>query len=137
MSLIRINRHPSAKDLRIFAILWLLFLGGFGLLAQIRGHTSIAVALLALAFSIGGLGLVFPTGIRWVYLAAIYASFPIGFAVSHLVLGAIYFLLLTPIGLARRAFGHDPLTRKFEPQRKSYWERRPDQPEPGSYLKQH
>jgi hypothetical protein len=39
---------------------------------------------------------------------------------SPIVLGIVYFLVLTPIGVTKRAFGWDPLRRRSE-KRESYW----------------
>lgn len=41
--------------------------------------------------------------------------------VSPLVLGAIFFGMFAPIGVAMRAFGRDAMKRRFEPQSPSYW----------------
>ena len=49
------------------------------------------------------------------------AAFPIGWTVSHLLLGSIFYLVITPIGLLLRALGHDPMERKFDREAKTYW----------------
>ncbi|MGE0383149.1 MAG: SxtJ family membrane protein [Gammaproteobacteria bacterium] len=56
--------------------------------------------------------------------------------VSPIVLGAVYFLLITPTGLLRRHLpGGDALRLKFDPDAPSYWiERRPPGP-PGDSLR--
>lgn len=41
--------------------------------------------------------------------------------VSPLVLGAMYALLIVPTGLLRRWLGGDPLQRRFDATRASYW----------------
>jgi len=51
--------------------------------------------------------------------------------VSPLVLGFMFFLVFTPMGLVRRLFNKDPLHLRFEPELRSYWvERRPPGPAP-------
>jgi len=45
----------------------------------------------------------------------------IGFVVSNVLLTAVYYLVVTPIGLLLRIAGRDPLERRFEPERSSYW----------------
>lgn len=48
---------------------------------------------------------------------------------SPLLLGALFYLVFTPIGLLRRLLGGDPLRRKPDPGRGSYWiERSPPGP---------
>jgi len=41
--------------------------------------------------------------------------------VSHVVLALLFFGILTPVALFFRLTGRDPLTRRFEPERESYW----------------
>ena len=51
--------------------------------------------------------------------------------VSPVVLGIMFFLVVTPIGLLMRAVGKDPLRLRFDEQVRSYWiERRPPGPAP-------
>jgi hypothetical protein len=57
--------------------------------------------------------------------------------VSPIVLGAMYFLLITPIGLIMRASGRDPMQRGFDPQTSSYWiQRDPPGPAPETLKQQ-
>ena len=44
--------------------------------------------------------------------------------VSPLVLGLIFYGVFTPVGYAMRALGRDPMKRRYEPGRPSYWEKR-------------
>jgi hypothetical protein len=44
--------------------------------------------------------------------------------VSPVMMGLIFFVVFTPVGMAMRAFGRDTMKRRFEPQRASYWEDR-------------
>jgi hypothetical protein len=46
--------------------------------------------------------------------------------VSTIILGGIYYLIFTPIGLARRFGGKDALKLRYEPQKQSYWKTRTD-----------
>jgi len=57
--------------------------------------------------------------------------------VSPIVLGLIFLTTIVPIGLLMRAFGHDPLRRRFEPQASTYWVRRePPGPAPATMIQQ-
>lgn len=44
---------------------------------------------------------------------------------SRIILAIVFFLVLTPIGLVKRAMGWDPLQRRAVP-RDSFWEPYPD-----------
>jgi len=48
---------------------------------------------------------------------------------NPMVMGLLFFGMVTPMGLAMRALGKDPLRRRLEPGAASYWiERRPPGP---------
>ena len=51
--------------------------------------------------------------------------------VSPIVLGVMFFLVVTPTGLLMRALGKDPLRLRFDRDARSYWiDRRPPGPAP-------
>jgi len=58
--------------------------------------------------------LVYPNK-AWMALATI-----LGFVTTPIILGIIYYFIVTPIGLAKRMFGWDPLSRRAE-SKGSYW----------------
>ena len=61
---------------------------------------------------------------RPLYLAISVIGYPIGWLVSHLILGFIYFGVITPIGLALRVSGRDPLARKADATTSTHWKDR-------------
>jgi hypothetical protein len=121
MSLIRIERNPSGRQLIVFGAAWLAFLGAAGLALRHRGRVSAAEALWLIAAAVPLAGAVSRRAIRLAYVGLSYATYPLGFIVSHVVLALVYFLALTPIGLTMRLLGKDTLSRKFEPGTQSYW----------------
>jgi hypothetical protein len=57
--------------------------------------------------------------------------------VSPLVMGLVFFLCVTPIGVVMRLFGRDILSLKRRPDLESYWVvRRPPGPDPKSMINQ-
>ncbi len=137
MSLIRLNTQPSPRDLRAFGILGLIFLGVLGALAWRHGSPCVAWIAWFAGVSMTGLGLFFPSCLRPVYLAAIYATYPLGFVSSYLVMGACYYLVLTPVGWIIRLVGRDPLTRTRQPGAKTYWKTRGAPKSPSCYFRQY
>ena len=137
MSLIRLNLKPSARDLRVFSTLWFVFLGAFGVVAWHRGAVNAALIWWGVAVAVAVPGMILPRSVRLVYLGATYAAWPIGYVMSTLILAAFYFLVLMPVGLIMRWLGRDPLDRRFDPQRKSYWEVRGPAPSARSYFRQY
>jgi hypothetical protein len=114
--LVSLQLRPSRRQLRQFG--WIAALG-FPLLAYVLetgGSLFLGLGLLSLVFS-----LVWPPGNRPLFVLMSLAAYPIGFVVSHVALAILFFFVLTPVGLLFRLLGRDPLTRRFEPERPSYW----------------
>jgi hypothetical protein len=82
------------------------------------------------------LGWLVPAFMRLVFVGMSYVAWPIGFVVSHLVLAAVYYLVLTPVGLVMRLLGYDPMRRGFDREAASYWVERPAAAEPRRYFRQ-
>ena len=102
------------------------------------GMSKYAVA--AVLIGVGAIGaaviLASPRAGKAIYAYWMQAAYPIGWTISILLLGSIYFLVVTPIGILMRLFGRDPLSRKFEPGSETYWTpHRPDQTG-GRYFRQ-
>ncbi|MEM7351311.1 MAG: SxtJ family membrane protein [Acidobacteriota bacterium] len=124
MAVIDINRNPSQGELRIFGLILLVLfglIGGIVLWHWGRLDVStiiwaIGVGLTALFYAVRGLRLP-------MYLVWMRAVYPIGWLVSHLLLGIVYYLVITPIGLLLRLFGRDPLERRINRAVESYWSR--------------
>ncbi|HZZ18535.1 MAG TPA: SxtJ family membrane protein [Opitutaceae bacterium] len=136
MSLIRITRNPPGRQLLVFALAWAVFLGSIGLADWHHGRPRAAETLWAAALLLPLTALVSLKPLRWAFVGLSYITYPIGMVVSHIALAVVYFLVLMPIGLVMRILGRDPLTRRFDPDQKSYWLKRPASRPPESYFKQ-
>jgi|GEM_PF-453890 len=66
-------------------------------------------------------GLASERGAVAMYRGWMAAARPIGWTISFVLLGAVFLVVVTPMGLVMRAAGRDPMERRFEPDRKSYW----------------
>ena len=122
MAVHSINWNPSKRELRQFAGLCLVFFGGIAAWMYARhGAGPWPTTLATLAVVLGLPGLAFPILLKPVYVGWMVAAFPIGWTVSHVLLGVIFYGVVTPIGLFLRLIGRDPMNRKFEPQAKTYW----------------
>lgn len=138
MAVLDVNWKPSPKQLRQFALLLaaLLAAAALWLYWKSPGTRWAAAALLAAAVA-GGTGLVRPALMRPVYVVWMAAVFPIGWTVSHLLLAAIYYLVITPIGVIMRVCGYDPMQRRYDRNAKTYWKRRENQDDTKRYFKQY
>jgi hypothetical protein len=136
MSLIRISKNPPGRQLIVFALAWVAFVGSIGFADWHHGRHRAAEMFWAVAVILPLSGLVSRKPIKHAFVCLSYATYPIGVVVSHIALAIVYFLALTPIGLAMRALGRDPLSRKFDPSQKSYWIQRAPGRSAESYFKQ-
>ena len=64
-----------------------------------------------------------PAVVRPVYRIALAVTAPIGAVVSRLILAAIYYLIVTPVGVAFRVAGRDELALRRPVASESYWRR--------------
>ncbi|MFQ5513402.1 MAG: SxtJ family membrane protein [Myxococcota bacterium] len=144
--MIEIDLSPPERTLRQFGF---VALGGFGLAAVLAWTESlvfaiglgdwrprIAALLAALGLLSALFSLVWPRANRPLYVGLLVVGYPIGFVLSYAILGLLFYLLFTPIGLGLRLLGHDPLQRRFEPDAESYWSEARRERSAESYFKQ-
>lgn len=138
MALLKINRHPSTRELRQFAGIWwpALFCVIAWTIYSKTGSVGAAGVVLAAALAVGTIGFVKPPFMRAIYVGWMIAVFPIGWVVSHVVLGVVFFLVMTPIGLLMRAMGRDPMERAFDRTATSYWQPRDTTTDVARYFRQ-
>jgi hypothetical protein len=120
--MIRLNRNPSRGELIVFAIAWLVFFGTWGGVAWWKsGSPTGAAVLWVIAVVVPVAGRIWPPVLRLVFLGMSYATFPIGWGASHILLALVYYVVLTPIGLFRRFIASDPMGRRFDRGAETYW----------------
>jgi hypothetical protein len=128
--------HPSRRELRQFGIAAFFAFGILG--AILRYHFELTTApwiIWGLASVCGIGGIVAPFKVYPLYLLVTLIALPIGLIVSNLVLGLIYYGIMTPLGWILRLTGRDPL-RLAKRDRATYWMRRTGKPDPASYYRQ-
>jgi len=122
----KLNREPSPRDLFWFGLLLPLAVAILG--AILRWKWDLPTAAWVVWMAGGALATSFAVlrPLRQpIYVGWMIAVFPLGWIVSHLVFGMVFYLVLMPIGLLMRLVGRDPLHRRLDPQAKSYWIARP------------
>jgi hypothetical protein len=98
---------------------------------------AVVLLLVAVALAFVLLGFVAPKVLRPLNWLWFQLGLLLGKIVSPLVLGAIFFLMLTPVSLVTRLFGRDELRLKRKASQTSYWlDRAPPGPEPESFKNQ-
>ena len=120
MALVHVDWNPGPKVMRTFA--WSLVATAAviaGVFGWWQGRPS--------AFWVGGVlaaaGLLALVGPAWlkrpIYLAVTGPAWVIGNVVSRVLVAAVFYGMITPMGLVARLFGRDPLARKAK--KPSYW----------------
>jgi hypothetical protein len=106
----------------VFAIVFLL-IGLWPLLGLITGGEvgtprwwSLAIAGAFVAVALIRPALLKPINRVWFWIGIAMHT-----VVSPLIMGGVFFLSVTPIGLLRRMFVHDPLGLRRDPAAESYW----------------
>jgi hypothetical protein len=125
--MLTINRHPSRKQLWWFAALWLPLFGvavGSSLFWRLHAPRA-AIAMWAATAVATVLSLSSEAAATFIFVALCYATFPIGFVMSWVALTALFFLVITPLGLIMRITGRDSLRLKADAEAGSYWTPRP------------
>lgn len=137
MAVIEINWKPTTRDLRVFALVQLLMAFVVAWLLHRRlGWDAAAIGLAAVSLVLVVVGLASPVLLKPLFLLWMCAAFPVGWVMSHLLLGVVYYVVLTPIGFALRCRGRDTLGLKHRGDAPSYWTARPDPPESPRYFRQ-
>ena len=123
-----VTKPPSDKMLRQFAGLCLVVFGSLAAWRWFHGNAGIWTQMLAgFAVVVGVTGLLVPRAVKPIFVGWMIAAFPIGWVVSRVALGAIYFLVITPLAQVFRMSGRDVLRLRRQ-RRDTYWlpKRQPD-----------
>jgi len=109
----RIEREFGLVVGAIFVLLgaWWIYRGKFVNVAYLMVPLGSALILLGLVLP---RALVYPNK-AWMKLAEV-----LSFVMTRLILGIVFFLMITPIGVVKRWLGWDPLNRRGG-SRASYW----------------
>lgn len=127
MSIMTTNWRPSRDDLRKFGDVSLAMLVLLALVFRWRGMTAeTGLIMAAVGLVIYVLSRISAKLVKPLYLAMQAVGLPIGWVLSHVVLGIFYYLVLTPVGLVFRLIRRDPLQRRYDSEATTYWlEHRP------------
>jgi len=78
-------------------------------------------------------GLVMPGVLKYVYQGWMRVGHVMGWVNTRIILGILFYGLVTPMGLVMKLTGRDPMRRAFEPDAQTY--RVVCQPRPASHMK--
>ncbi len=116
------NRAFGVVFAVVFAIIGLFPLLGDGAVRV----WAVAISLVFLALALAAPRLLKPLNRLWFRFGML-----LNMIVTPLVMALLFFVTVTPIALAMRLVGKDPLRLRFDPAAESYWIRRqPPGPDP-------
>ena len=132
----QLSEKPA--KLRQFAAAWLVFFLALGFHQWIAGgHKTVGITLITVAVVAGIPGLLKPGTIRWLFVGAMTLAFPIGWLVSHLALGLMFYGVLTPVALAFKVLRRDALWRRPASNRSTLWVPKSTPQDVRSYFRQY
>jgi len=125
------------NQLRYFGLIMAGMFSFIGAVFFFKNWVIAAGALGVLILFFAGMGLFAPMGLLRVYRKWMRFAEVIGNFNAKVILSLTYFLVFTPIRIVASVFREDPLSRKFEPGKKTYWrDRKPREPDAKRYEKQ-
>src|SRR5262245_8596752 len=123
--------------LRQFAGIWIVFFLAIGAYQGFYHHRqTLGIVLAVLAVTVGAIGVMWPKAIRPIFVGWMTLAYPIGWTVSRIVLGAVFYGLFTPIAIVFRMMGRDELGLKRQPSAATYWQPKPRAADKTQYLRQ-
>jgi hypothetical protein len=112
--------QPDARTFRSFG----LVVGSVFLLIavwpQVRGHGDVRTWAMVLGATLVIAALVAPSALRYPYHGWMRLGAVLGWINSRIILGGIFFLIITPMALWRRMRGQDALALRPEPESATY-----------------
>ena len=129
--LVEINFNPDIKTLRQFGVIAFV---GFGILAALAYYQKLIFSfglgearmpIVAAFAALGSIALLFslvaPKANRILYVGLTLLAFPIGFVLSYVIMGTLFFLIIGPIAVVMRLLRRDSMHRSYEPSAPTYW----------------
>jgi saxitoxin biosynthesis operon SxtJ-like protein len=123
-----ISARLSPKEARRFGLVVGAAFLVLGALVWWRGRPLPSQVFCALGAALIFFGIVLPRALVPVHRVWMGLALAISKVTTPIFLGCVYFLIITPIGLVRRVFGHDAL--KSKQTGNSFWVPRSSEPEP-------
>lgn len=115
----------TKKKLKGFALTVGAALAIIGCVLALRGKAGPSRVFLGIAVSLVTAGFAAPALLTPIYKAWMAFGSVLGWVMTRVILIALFYLVVTPIGLLMRAFGKGALKVKPDPSRATYWKERP------------
>ncbi|MGH0037021.1 MAG: SxtJ family membrane protein [Myxococcota bacterium] len=129
--MVEIDWNPEERTLRQFGF---IALAGFGFIAVIAWFEVLIFAfglgaakpwVAGIAAGLAALSALFslvaPRANRPIFVGLAVLTFPIGFVLSYVILGTLFYGLIAPVAIVFKLTGRDPMHRGYDPEASSYW----------------
>ncbi len=126
------NLSMEEKDLRQFAFTMTFILGILAILALRNSHWVFPFLMIAY-LGFGLFGLIRPNALKKVYLKWMTLAYTLGFYMTTIILGVLFYVLFTIIGKIARIFDKNMLDQEYDSKAVSYWQKK----EKPSNIRQH
>ena len=114
------NIESSPKDLKKFGMTLGIFFALWGGILLWRKKEAY-LFLLGLSVFFLGFGFIYPKALKPVQKVWMGAALLMGWVMTRVILSALFYLVIFPIGFLTRAGGRDFLNRKWDKTGKTYW----------------
>lgn len=109
------------RELRRFGIVVGFLFGALAAWMRWRGHPAVLWLMVP-----GGvlvlLGFLVPAWLKYPYKFWMALGHALGYINSRIILGFLFFVVMTPMAMVMRVFGRDALALRFRTDAASYWE---------------
>lgn len=114
-------KRTEAQEAKRFGWVLPIVLGAFAGLAYWRGSAAAAKVLVGIGIAGFAASLLVPP--LWLRFFRLWMKLAegMGFVMTRVLLGAFFFLILTPVGLVFRVIGRDSLHTAFRDGKPTYW----------------
>ena len=128
---------PTEKQLRQYGLMMAGVLSCFVTIFFYKAWNTAGMALAVWVLFFLIMGVLAPLRLATIYRVWMKFGRVVGNFNFKLILGLLYFVMFTPFRIMTSFFRKDPLTRKIEPDKKSYWHNcEPRNPDPKRFERQ-
>ena len=114
------NTPASTKQLRSFGLLMATVFAVIGIWPLLFHGLGVRMWAAGIAGTFLVVGLIFPQGLQPLYRGWMYFAEKLGWFNTRVLLGLVFFIILTPIALLVKIFGKRPIQDTFDQRAESY-----------------
>lgn len=118
----------TERKIREFLVLFVVISVGIGVWYVVQNSWEASSSIIIFAFlllsPIFAVGFIFPMLYKTSYLVWMGLAVTLGFFMSSIIIGLVFYLVITPIGIVKRLTNKDFLDERWNSEEPSYWKER-------------